>query len=216
MNDHEKESMMKLLERAGFSLWAPVLINDAESYNDAAEVCVDGETSYSKLQNFLMQNETRFGLEPVMDAYIPMGKHHDVFLWQSSIFPGNPNFMIGHVFEKYQKEGENFVRFSGIVCGDKFQGLVRYRKNCCGKEDVNISSYVTVFGQNGRQNVVGDGLGTKDRFKQLLNPSKNPRALLFSTHMIEHTLAHANSHGCSHNHGDDLPKVSALMPAPSM
>lgn len=206
---------MQVLEYAGFKFWAPVLINDQASYSDAAKVCEDGETKYTELQQFVEAHEERLGLVPVSDSFVQMGKNHKVFLWQSPAYPNDPNFMIGQVFENYVKEGNTFVRFGGIIGGDKFQGLLRYRKDCCGKEERNVSSYVTALGANGRVHVVGDGFGTKDRFKQLLHPDRNPGAIVFSTHKIEHAIAHSRNVACDHDHGNDLTRVKALLPTPA-
>lgn len=197
---------------AGFNFVNPVLIADQEGLNDAKSIIgSDKYVDYASMTNFIQNNAQDFSLQPVVEAAIDINDTHQALIWHDPVNPKDPDYMFSVIIALGLDEQDNLTKkISGIVCGDKFQGVLMYRKSCCSETD-GVSALITTIKGGEHVYNIGDGIGTKPRFKQLFSPENAPDSVVFSTEKMKHIFSHALGHSCTHDHRHDLPTAIPVL-----
>lgn len=202
-----------------FEFRDPIYILSEESMNDALSILGDNPdlVDIDARERFRNNYKNEFGLKPVHSDENPilMDGNTLAFLWCDPQDPENPDLMLAVTFDIAVKtntaNGQPDVSktLRGIVAGENFEGVLEYRKQCCGQNASAMSVFVALKDDSGElKYAVRDTTLTKAEVQKVFE--RAPGSVVFSTPHVAHIYSHAkNGMHCGHSH-DFLPPVLAV------
>jgi hypothetical protein len=135
-------------------------------------------------------------------------------LWENQEEKGDPDYMLGIIFQITQNNGQNSAKPAGVIVGNQFEGVLQYRNACCSgssEKDVQSAYSMLVFvEQNGA--IRHKTLDTPVTKASCLRKFENlPKGIEVNSGQIAHMIIHHNKgagYDCGHDHGK-LPKLRA-------
>lgn len=199
-----------------FEFRDPIYILSEESMNDALSILGDNPNlvDIDARERFRNNYKNEFGLKPVHSDENPilMDGNTLAYLWCDPTDPENTDLMLAVTFDIALKtntsngQPEISKALRGIVAGESFEGVLEYRKQCCGQNASAMSVFVALKDDDGElKYAIRDTTLTKPEVQKVFE--RAPGSVVFSTPHVAHIYSHAkNGMQCGHSH-DFLPPV---------